>query len=131
MEEALVALLLADAGVAALAGDRIHWTVARPAITPPYAILSAISRVPDVGYAGPTGLWTSRVQVDCYALTYVAALNLARAIIARLSGFSGSHLGITFCGVFLDASRDTFEPDASPDALFRTSMDFTLTHKGA
>lgn len=137
MEETLIALLLAHAPLTALVGTnptRVYWMRAPQNTAKPYVVLQVISSVPDVGHQGPTGLIPARVQADCYSDSYTSAKAVARAVTGRLSGYKGTPTppGTTvFDGVFKDAERDEYEPEDSPDKLFRVSMDFIIWHKGA
>lgn len=131
MEEALVAMLLADAGVAAVLGARVNWG-RRPqgAGNQPYCVLQVISQVPDYTYQGSAGRGQARVQADVYALSYELAKQAARALKARLSGFRGTRSGVAFDGIFIDDERDL--PEADPGEvtnLFRTSIDFIIHHR--
>lgn len=129
MEEALVALLLAAPGVAALAGTRLYWSRAPQDVAKPYVVLTLVSGNRDYEMLGPSGLAESRVQVDAYGITFAAAKGLARAIEAVLSGYRGTSGGIAFGGAFLDAERDLTEDNATPDKLFRTSTDYIIWHQ--
>jgi hypothetical protein len=134
MEESLVSYLKAASGITALIGAnpvRIYWTLAPQNVAKPYVTLQRVSGNRDMHMMGPSGLVESRVQIDCYGLTYAASKGVARAVEARISGFKGTHSGTVFGGVFLDAERDGYEDDATPDKLFRTSLDFIIWHKGA
>lgn len=135
MEEALIAYLLADSGVAALVGtppavQRLYWMQAPQSVAKPYGTLQGISGLRDTPMDGPSGLVESRVQIDCYGLTYNSAKTLARAIEAAISGAAFSQGTTYFQGCFVDAERDGYESDASPDKLFRVSLDFIIFHKG-
>lgn len=128
MEEALVARLLAGTAVAALVGARIHWTIAPQGVGQPFVVLTIISGPRGYTMTGPDGLVPTRVQVDCYGLTFALAKTIARAVETRLSGYRGASSGVTFGGIFLDAERDGYEDEATPDKLFRTSLDFIVWH---
>jgi Protein of unknown function (DUF3168) len=135
MEEALISYLLADSGVQALArtapaAARLYWSHAPQSVSKPYATLLKIDGLRDTPMDGPSGLQQSRIQIDCYGLTFASAKGLARAIEAALSGLSVTTSGIVFQGCFLDTERDGYERDATPDSLFRTSLDFNIFHKG-
>lgn len=130
MEEALVAYLLAGSSLAALVGTRIHWVRSPQGTVSPRVVLYRISGLRDMRMAGPTGLVSSRVQCDCIGTTYGSAKATARALEARLSGYSGTTGGIVFQGAFLVGERDDFFDTDTPDKLFRTSLDFNLWTKG-
>lgn len=131
MEESLVALLLAHAPLASLVGNRIHWLRAPQGVGLPYVTLQVITRIADMTHSGPSGLNFARVQVDCYGLTYASVKAVSRAVEGRLSGYRGTRNATVFDGIFKEGERDSYEHDASPDDLFRTSLDFTIWHKGA
>lgn len=119
MEEAITALL------AHVAGGQRYWVRAPQKAKPPFLVLQRISGQRDYHSQGPSGLVTSRVQVDCYAATYTAAKTLARETTQALSGHRGDELQ----GVFLDGERDLPAEDAGAvNHLYRVSLDFITTH---
>src|SRR4051812_46510481 len=100
MEEALVAYLLANAGVAALAGTRIYWGERPQGDALPAIVLFKVSPNRDVTLAGPSGLIGPRVQIDCLGGSYALAKTTARAVIAAADAIGGT---AGFQGAFLDA----------------------------
>jgi hypothetical protein len=131
MEEALVGYLLAGTSLASLIGSRINWVRSAQGAAAPRIVLYRISGVRDMRMDGPTGLVASRVQCDCIGTSYGSAKAVARALEARLSGYSGTTGGVEFQGAFLVNERDDFFDTETPDKLFRTSIDFNIWHKGA
>ena len=137
MEEDLIALIIADAGVSAIfkavasSETRIYWMRAPQGVAKPYATLQRISGVPDNPHGGPSGLEAARVQIDVYGLTYAATITAARAIVDLLTGFRGTKNSTVFQGIFRSDWREGFEHDATPDKLFRQSVDIEIWHKGA
>lgn len=131
MEEALRSYLLAGSDIAALVAARIHWVRSPQGAASPRVVLYRISGLRDMHMQGPSGLVASRVQVDCIGGSYGSAKTVARAVEARISGFSGTAFGTEFQGCFLIGERDDFEDTDTPDKLFRTSLDFNIWHKGA
>jgi hypothetical protein len=134
MEESLIGYLKAASGITALLGTnpvRIYWTLAPQNVAKPYATLQRISGNRDTHMKGVSGLVESRVQVDCYGLTYAASKGVARAVEARISGGAFTQSGTAFRVCLLDTERDGYEDGATPDKLFRTSLDFIIWHKGA
>ena len=130
MEEALIAYLLAGPSLAAVVGNRIHWVRSPQGIASPRIVLYRISGVRDMVMRGPTGFVSSRVQADCISTSYGSAKATARAIEARLSGYSGITGNTRFEAAFLVGERDDFFDTDTPDKLFRTSLDFNVWHKG-
>ena len=131
MEEALVAFLLADAGLASLVGSRIHWVRSPQGAASPRVVLYAIAGMRDMSLNnGPTGFISSRVQCDCIGISYGSAKSVARALEARLSGYSGTLGLVRVEGAFLVGERDDYFDTDTPDKVFRTSLDFNIWTKG-
>jgi hypothetical protein len=131
MEEALIAILLATAGISALVTNRIYWTVKPQGDSNPYIVLTKVSAPRTYTYKDVNDLVSSRIQIDCYGLTFGSAKLIARAVEAKLSGLRNVTQGQTrFDGCLLDNERDNFEDGGPPDKLFRTSLDFIIWHKG-
>lgn len=129
MEEALLALLAADAGVAALLADRIAWGARPTGEQLPCVVLFRITGVRDYHLQGRSGLVDSLVQVDCWAGTWLAAKSVARAIVDALDTPDQP----TIQKAFVEGERDSFEegdgplPDGSSD-FYRTSLDVRVWH---
>lgn len=122
MEEALIAHLLADSGVAALAGTRVY-PVLRPQGEPlPAITVTRITGGPGYTLEGSDELADSIAQVDCWAGTYADAKLLARAVKAAAAGVAGVQ------GVFIDAERDSVARPANEN-IFRTSIDLRVWHQ--
>lgn len=131
MEEALIAYALAGTTLAGLVGSRIHWVRSPQGTASPRIVLYRIAGLWDMSLNnGPTGYVSSRVQADCIGTSYASAKAVARALEARLSGYSGTTGGVRFEGVFLVGERDDFFDTETPDKLFRTSLDFNIWTKG-
>ena len=127
MEEALIAKLLDTSGVSAIVGTRVFplslpQGSAKPAIT-----VQRVSGAPLYADDGEVGLEAARMQIDCWAETYSGAKLLSRAARDCLSAFSGTHEGINFRYLMLDAERDLREGGSNADHYpFRTSLDFIV-----
>lgn len=124
MEEAVTALLLADAGLTALVGNRIHWMRLPQSVEGmPYVNLQTVSGIRDYHMGGPSGLTQHRLQVDAWGASYGSAKAAARAAAAVLSG----HRGTTLRGGFIDSERDFADADSGDvNRLFRTSFDIMI-----
>lgn len=130
MEEAIIAKLLADAGVSALVGTRV-----RPMSLPQGEPLPAITvRRIDGGPTycddGESGLATGRVQIDTWGTTYADAKGAARAVTDSLSAFVGTVSGVSFRNVLVDDEQDYRESGASQaEYRYRTRVDFIVWWK--
>lgn len=127
MEEAISNLLLANVGVAALAGDRINWA-SQPGAELPAITLHRITGQRDATMTGRTGLVSSTVQIDVWGATYSQAKKLARAVIPALPQASVTAGGVTLQGIFIDSESDSFEGN-DPAPLYRTRIDISVWHQ--
>lgn len=130
MEEAIIAILLADAGVAGQIDTRVYPGRAPQGVQASYVLVRSVTRVPDYTMGGPSGYEERRFQIDVYAETYSKTKLTARAVVAALSGFSGVQGAVTIQAIFLDGERDLPITDEDDDVYnrFRTSLDFFIHH---
>lgn len=130
MRGKLIDYLLADAGVAALVGPRIRPGFLAQGEGTPALVVNKISGAPMVTMGGPAGLAEARMQVDCYAATWLQAEALADAVKAALSAIRFTHDGMRFEGSFAIDERDLSESDG-PDGVRRPriSLDFRIFHE--
>lgn len=86
---------------------------------------------------GTSGLTRTSLQIDCYASTQLAAVNLAEAVRVGLIGAHNGRqtMGSTFVNcITLTGKSDepaTGLQDASDDSVFNRSLDFELWHSEA
>lgn len=120
MEADLRALIIGASGVAA---NRVNWGQDPADLRGSYIVLHLIDWLEGHTQQGPDGLNRSRVQVDCYALTWGAARTLGGAVKAALDGYRGG----VFRGIFADGMRLTREGGANAgEATYRASLDFIV-----
>lgn len=133
MEEALVSLLLTDAPLAALVGDRINWNVFPQGIASPAIRLARIGGTVGLHMQGVDGLDGALVQIDVRARApegndaagMAPAMAAARAVTACLAGYRGTHGGVAFQGIFPTAQR--VSADKIESELFHlVSLDFDI-----
>lgn len=123
MEEALIALLLADAGLTDLIDGRVRPGRASQTDPAPFVVVQVIDKNRSYTMKGHSGLVRSRVQLDAYADTYAQAKEIARLMEARLSG----HKDAPFKAIFLEDHRDLPAADAGTvTTKFRASLDITV-----
>ncbi len=108
--------------------DRIEWA-ARSDVSPSVA-LHLISSSPDTTLAGQSGLVEARVQVDCWADTFLKAKQIGNAVIAALPARRHVASGVRFlaCTV-LDTDRGRF--GETPNQLHRTRIDVRVATQTA
>ncbi|MFZ5745276.1 MAG: DUF3168 domain-containing protein [Pseudomonadota bacterium] len=126
VEEALVAVLSADAGVTALAAARIFPAGGRQGAAYPYATFQRISTSGAGHLDGPSNLDWPRLQIDCWAETAPAAMALAEAVNSALDGQALNGAGLDFYAT----RQDLRGPSADEQTRkFRVSIDYYLWHE--
>jgi hypothetical protein len=102
--EAVRAQLLASAGVAAAAPDRVYPDTLPQDAVLPAIVYTAISCAVWSQLNGPTGMERARIQVDAIATTRLAADTLGRACQAQLQAAGrGDWSGVTVRSVEIPA----------------------------
>lgn len=130
MEAALIAKLLASAGITALVGQRINWGRRNQAEALPAIVLHRIDGAPDYHLTGASGIVESRVQVDCWGASYGSAKAVTRAVEAVVSAAHFTQGAVRFDAILIVDERDsTFDENNTP--LYRTSLDLTVFHASA
>ena len=131
MEEAVIARLKQDAGVAALISgpNRISWFERIEGAALPALTLLAVSTDDGWSHDGPTGLDRARLRIDCWADTRTAAKALARAVRPVMEA-GGDQDGIRLHPARRVSERDFDEGEQDGgDALFRVSQEYQLYHE--
>lgn len=124
--DALKAILLADADVQAAVGNERIYPFVLPRLQGEggHAIVYfEVSSQGDQTTQGPSGLVSTRVQVNCFAGSPDEAYGLGLKVKAVLDGYRGTVSGVEIGGVFFDSARDLY--DDTVKLRFR-SMDFIV-----
>ena len=130
MEEAVISLLLDDAGVAALVSTRVYPGSRVQGSALPAVVINRVSGAPVYTDDGESGLSQARLQVDCWGTTYSSAKGVARAVKAVLSAYNGAVDDAVFQNVLLDAERDLREGGGNASEYpFRTGLDFIFWYE--
>lgn len=124
MEAALLARLLATAGVTTLVSTRVNWSRRPQGEALPAIVLHRIDGTPDVHHGGESGLVVSRVQVDCWGSTYGSAKAVARAVEAAITAQTFTQGVVRFDVILIADERDSTFDETTP--LFRTSLDLMV-----
>jgi hypothetical protein len=120
--------LSATAGVTALVSNRIYPVTATQNATLPYITYSIVSVNPTDTKDRPSHLDAVRLQVDCWAATYMAAEAIHGAVRDAIDAYT---IGETVAGVVLDGIKyetenDTLDEDVD---IFRKSADYMIRVK--
>lgn len=126
MEEALTARLLASTPLTSIVATRMNWGRRVQGEPLPALTMMNVSPGRTYTYKGAAGLAGPRVQFDGYALDFLTAKAIGRALITTLEAPLTIE-GITFSGAFLDAERGPDTEDLGGGAqVHRISMDFFI-----
>lgn len=124
MDEALFTALMNDAGVSGIVGSSVYWNEYPQGTSAPAIVLNIISGADLPTLRGTDGVWTYRVQVDCYGTNRPQARGISRAVLDLLNGYrSGGILG-----AFIISQRDMSSEVDAP--VHRYSMDFSIVYRG-
>ena len=123
MEEDLRAILFATSSLTDLVGDRIDWGSSPQSVARPNVVMHLVGGAQDLTMKGPDGLFSGRVQIDCFANSFDAAKLSARAVEDVLSGYRNG----AFRAVIHLATRDGREGGSNEaDRPYRSSLDFNV-----
>lgn len=127
MQVALVNRLLANTAVAAIVGTKIKWGIVSQSTAKPYIRLTVISDVRPQHLKGYDGSRPTRVQADCFGVTYDQAVTLALAVIAAVSEPATTPDG-RFGRTHAEGPRDLGE-DTTTGFVHRASVDLLVRHR--
>jgi len=130
IEAAVIAHLLADAGVEALVEDRVFPVSLPQGARLPSVVVARVDGAPLLADDGPSGLSNPRLQIDCWGSSYASAKALARAVTSSLNAYSGDMAGLDVPHVELEAERDMPREGGSNQSeyRYRVSLDFLVWH---
>lgn len=114
VEAELFTRLKDDAGVSALVGTRIYPKKAPQNVQTPYIIFHVISDIDKQCVGGAIYQNDTRIQIDCWSLSYAEVKNLKVAVKSSLIGFKSAY------EIY---SMDDYEPETK---LYRELIDFKL-----
>lgn len=133
-EAALYSLLTTGSPnpVSAIVGVRVHPLVLPQGIVYPAIRYQRISTARDQyrTLIGKAEYASVRMQVDCYALTALAAITLAQAVYNLAEGYSGIIGGLRIDATSTADQRADLEAGAGPAGvdLYRQGIDLILYH---
>ena len=132
MDEAFLALLLADPVLSERVGRRIQWGVQPPGETATaYINLQLVSGSRRYSLDGPSRWCSVRVQVDVWADRTAEALTIWRAVENLLSGYSGPVGAVVLSMVRLEGVRGLSERLNETARLTGCSGDFVFSWRPA
>lgn len=132
MEEAFLEYLVATGSpvLARLPAASVSWGLNAQATPLPRIALTKVGGTPVSADDGDSGLKETRVQVDCFASSFLGATQVARSVEERLSGISVTTGGIEFQGIYLDSERSDVDRDDTGETHL-ISLDLMVWHRSA
>lgn len=124
LETGIFAQLQADAGVGALAGDRIYPILMPQESTLPAITYQRISTRDSYAHDGVQCLSKVRMQFDCYAETLLAAEAVAAAVRASLDGQRATWGAVSILASFRVNEQSFYDPTVE---AYRMSDDYMIT----
>ena len=121
MDEALHALLLANAAITARVGQRVYWGEAKQGDPLPAVVLTIISAV-DHAHMSGGGYIVYRVQVDCIGADRPGARLLSRDVMAAINRTRNGSIRF----IQSDGERETVG-DAAGQRAFVVQQDYLIT----
>lgn len=127
MEEDFLDHLKASAALTGLVGSHIQWASRDRA---PSVALHLIDALPEQHLKGEAGLAFARVQIDCWAETFLAAKAIGAAVRTALPAIGLGVGDTTFlsCRVL---SEDRSADGQKPNLLHRTRIDVRVAYRPA
>ena len=125
---ALFTRLSTDTGVSGLVGTRIYWVKVPQGAALPYVRLQTISDVRPQNLGAYDSARQTRIQADCFAVTYGAARGLAEKIIAAVAA-PATVGGVQFGRIKAEGPRDLGEDTDSGSFIHRASLDLLAEHR--
>lgn len=132
LESALYSYLSNEATITAIVGTQIYAHMATEGATLPRIIYTSVSRQAFDHLTAPSGVVSSRMQIDSYAITPDGAIDLAEAVRVLLHGYRGQ-MGTEALEIrwsTLDTQRNNYESphDDSSVGVHRASQDYMIVH---
>lgn len=126
----IVARLEADAGVGAVAGDRIYVQRLPQNPTYPAVVWRQVSGPRITNLGGAAGRARTRLQIDSIAETWLEASALAAAVRGSLHGFTGT-LATLHAAIALENELDDPSDETERAGLYRIVQDYRINHAEA
>lgn len=111
----------------AVGHTRVYWTLVPQGAALPYVRMQTVSDPRPEHLNGYDGARQTRVQADCFATTFAAAIGAAEAIIAGVAAPT-TEGGVVFGRVKAEGPRDLGE-DTSSRFTHRASIDLLVEHR--
>ncbi|MFZ4773935.1 MAG: DUF3168 domain-containing protein [Terrimicrobiaceae bacterium] len=112
LHEALVCLLLSDATVATLVGNRVYPNVAPQTAPAPWIVYQRIDDNPIHSHGGRSYLSKTRMQLTMQGNSYEQLYRLVNAVKGRLDAYRGTINGLTVGSCFVENTLDDYDPTA-------------------
>jgi hypothetical protein len=127
IEQTINSLLSNDSSITDLVSTNIYPWVREQADGLPAITFQTISAIHGSDMSGPNGLVESRIQINCFASTILAAAQLAAVVKSSINGYQG---GEVEC-LLLEEMNDlpVIEAENEQMNVYAKTMDFYILYK--
>lgn len=131
IEQAIDSLLINNTAITELVGDRVYSQVREQSDGLPAITYQIISGIRNFDMSGPNGFVESRIQINCFAATILAAAQLSAVVRVALNGHKGGAAGVEIECCLLDDMGDlpAIEPENEQMNVYAKMMDFFVLYK--
>jgi hypothetical protein len=132
IEQAIYAILAGNAGVHAIAADRISPSSRLQGTALPAVVYQVQAIEPIRGLGGPAGLSSATIEATAIADTYAAAKSLLQAVITAVNGAAGTYSGTTVASIhYTSQAAADFQPgEGEEDLPAELSATFAAHYQG-
>jgi len=127
LEKAIFTRLSTDAGITALAGNRIYPQILPQNPTLPAITYFRVSTTKPYAQSNSVNIAQARLQISCWAETYSVMKSLVEAVRKSLDGFSGVVNGIQITS-YLNTCYDLYDDDTG---IYHGIVDFKIFYEEA
>jgi len=126
IEHAIFSILSNDAGVSAIAGNRIYPILLPQNVTYPCVSYSVDEGQEDVTFDGQGTFQSVSIEIDSWSTTHAGMLSLSGACKAALKNYSGTVSGITIDKIQIDSAISVYEDAAE---VYRKTLLITVIRR--
>lgn len=121
IEEDLYSHLSTFTGLTALVGDRVYPVTAPQTVQAPFCVFFKVSDARIYSHQGFSGLERVRVQISCYAETYLEAKQVAEQVTAAMEAWLAANVKVQ--ASFQENELDMYD---SETGLYHVPVDFFI-----
>lgn len=123
IEQDVYTQLSNHAGLTALVGVKIYPLIAPQGAQAPFVVYQKVSRIPAYSHSGYSTYQKVRLQISCFAETYLEAKNIAAQVVDAMETWPDANAKVM--SVFLDDETDIYDERTM---LYHVPVDFIVEY---